>query len=102
MSFSYWLPDILKHTHIALCFLPQEDYELAAKLTVKPAPDIVTRVFMLFRGVKENELIEWTDAIERARQDVEFWRDVVGVKLEAALDDSLFRVLEWGGMEVFG
>lgn len=99
---SYWLPSILKHSHIALRFLPQRDYEQAAKLSVKPAPDVVTRVFMLFRGVKDAELDDWSDAAARAGDSVDFWRDVVGVDLDAALDNSLFRVLEWGGMELVG
>ena len=55
---------------------------------------------MLFRGIKESELGEWNAAAGRANEDVAFWRDSVGVDVEAALDDSLFRVLEWGGMEV--
>ena len=33
-------------------------------------------------------------------EDVTFWRDVVGIDVKAAQDVSLFRVLEWGGMEV--
>jgi hypothetical protein len=31
---------------------------------------------------------------------VDWWKDVVGVDLDQALDVSLYRVLEWGGMEV--
>ncbi|VDB94114.1 unnamed protein product [Peniophora sp. CBMAI 1063] len=99
---TYWLPSILKHSYVALRFLPQEEYEQAAELTVKPTPDVVTRVFMLFRGVKESQLADWELARARASEDAAFWRDVVGVDLSAALDDTLFRVLEWGGMEVLG
>ena len=96
----YWLPSILKHRYVALRFVSQQDYERTAKLTVEPTPDVVTRVFMLFRGIKESDLGEWNAAAGRAQESVAFWRDVVGVDVEAALDDSLFRVLEWGGMEV--
>lgn len=53
--FSYWLPSLLKHQHVALRFLPQEAYEDAAPMNVSPAPDVVTRVFMLFRGVEETD-----------------------------------------------
>lgn len=54
---------------------------------------------MIFRGVSEDDE-KWTEARVRASQDVaEVWKDV-GVDAEKALDSSLFRVLEWGGMEV--
>lgn len=55
---------------------------------------------MIFRGVAEEELQGWTAANSRASEDVAHWRKVVGVDLERALDTNLFRVLEWGGMEV--
>ena len=64
---------------------------------MNPAPDVVTRVFMLFRGVAEDDVGEWKDA--RARVADVDWVDVVGVS-PAAQDTSLFRVLEWGAMEV--
>lgn len=69
-------------------------------MEVTPAPDVVTRIFMLFRGVDENTLDSWEAARERAEQSIDRWRDVVGVDVARALDASLFRVLEWGGMEV--
>ncbi|KZV67992.1 hypothetical protein PENSPDRAFT_583145, partial [Peniophora sp. CONT] len=72
------------------------------RLIIQPAPDVVTCVLMLFRGVQGSELANWSDAAERACDDVHFWRDVVRVDLNAALNDALFRVLEWGGMEVIG
>ena len=83
-----------RHQHVALRFLPQAAYERAAPMRVAPAPDVVTRVFMLFRGVSADELEGWQ---RRAPED---WRDVVGVDVERALDTTLFRALEWGGMEV--
>ncbi|VDB95548.1 unnamed protein product [Peniophora sp. CBMAI 1063] len=97
---TYWLPSILKHERVALRFVPQAEYEQAARLTVIPSPDVVTRVFMVFRGVSEREMTEWEPAVERAGEDVAFWKDVVGIDASAAQDASLFRVLEWGGMEV--
>lgn len=97
---TYWLPDLSKHQNVALRFLPQNEYEVAAPLDVSPAPDVITRVFMLFRGVEGNELEAWDAARERAGQSTDGWREVVGVNLEKALDVGLFRVLEWGGMEV--
>ncbi|EJD48454.1 hypothetical protein AURDEDRAFT_85731 [Auricularia subglabra TFB-10046 SS5] len=92
---TYWLPAILRHKQIALRFLPQEEYEPAAPLKVTPVPDIVTRVFMLFRGVDPDPpLLEWSTHLPTD------WASIIGVDTARALEPSLFRVLEWGGMEV--
>ncbi|KAJ1302339.1 hypothetical protein OPQ81_001154 [Rhizoctonia solani] len=97
---TYWLPDISKHAFIALRFLPQAEYEKAALLDVTPEPEATTRVSMLFRGVEESQLELWFEAEEMAQNDVAMWRDVVGVDIAKTRNKSLFRVLEWGGMEV--
>ncbi|SJL14727.1 uncharacterized protein ARMOST_18194 [Armillaria ostoyae] len=97
---TYWLPSILKHDFVALLFLPQVSYEHAALLDVEPKPDVVTRVFMLFKRVCEDELDEWEASLSRASENVEVWKDVVGVDCDGMKDEALFRVLEWGGMEV--
>ncbi|KAF8495735.1 hypothetical protein F5888DRAFT_1794849 [Russula emetica] len=81
---TYWLPSLLKHEYIALHFIAQSSYEKAAQMCISPTPDVVTRVFMLFR-----------------RRDVlGIWLNVVGVDAVCASDRMLFRVLEWGGMEL--
>ncbi|CCO34296.1 Polyubiquitin 9 [Rhizoctonia solani AG-1 IB] len=97
---TYWLPNLSKHKYIALKFLPQGEYEKAAPLNITPAPEVMTRVFMLFRGVEESQVEFWSDAVEMACKDSTIWRDIVGIEIEKVLDKSLFRVLEWGGMEV--
>ncbi|PBK81589.1 hypothetical protein ARMGADRAFT_1144165 [Armillaria gallica] len=97
---TYWLPSILKHEYVALHFLPQASYEHAAPLDVEPKPDIVTRVFMLFTRVCEDELVEWEGALTRAFESADIWKGIVGVDGHKANDERLFRVLEWGGMEV--
>ncbi|KAG8747576.1 hypothetical protein FRC11_012296, partial [Ceratobasidium sp. 423] len=89
---TYWLPNLSKHTHIALRFLPQDQYEASAPFQITPAPEITTRVFMLFMGVRESDLGAWVPAQE--------WSRIVGVDRAKAKDASLFRVLEWGGMEI--
>ncbi|KIJ28654.1 hypothetical protein M422DRAFT_784520 [Sphaerobolus stellatus SS14] len=97
---TYWLLSLLKHKHVALRFLPQMAYERAALLDVSPRPNIIMRVFMLFKGVNDDELeSSWNHAVQRASRDVDFWVDVVGVDIRRATDFSLFRVLERGGME---
>ncbi|KAG9079764.1 hypothetical protein FS749_008251 [Ceratobasidium sp. UAMH 11750] len=97
---TYWLPHLQRHKHVALRFLTQAEYETAAPLSITPAPDVTTRVFMLFRGVEESELGAWVEAIAESAKDPSAWRDVVGVDIEKAGNEGLFRVLEWGGMEV--
>ncbi|KAI0787401.1 ubiquitin-domain-containing protein [Fomes fomentarius] len=95
---TYWLPALSKHPFVALRFLPQSVYERAAELEVFPAPDVITRIFMLFRGVAAEEVKEWEEARERVGK-VD-WRSVVGISVGALSDMERFRVLEWGGMEV--
>ncbi|KAH8986745.1 hypothetical protein EDB92DRAFT_2020971 [Lactarius akahatsu] len=98
---TYWLPDMLKHEYVALRFVAQDVYEQAAPMRIAPAPDVVTRVFMLFRGVPVGDLGLWEAASARTHADgARLWADVVGVDAVRAADSGLFRVLEWGGMEV--
>ncbi|KAM0756464.1 hypothetical protein T439DRAFT_283262 [Meredithblackwellia eburnea MCA 4105] len=96
---TYWLPHFVRirerGQQIAFRFLPQAEYEQAAKLQISPKPDVVTRVFMVFKGVKENEWNFYTQKLE----DV-CWRSVVGVS-EHTRDSTKFRCLEWGGMEAW-
>jgi hypothetical protein len=92
---------MLKHEYIALRFIAQDAYEQAAELCITPVPDVVTRVFMLFRGVAVGDLGLWEAASARAADnEPTFWADVVGVDAARVADSRLFRVLEWGGMEV--
>jgi hypothetical protein len=98
----YWLPSLLKHEYIALRFIAQSSYEKAARMRVSPTPDVVTRVFMLFRGVRLDDVALWAPASARAAAEdsATFWSNVVGVDPVGASDLTLFRVLEWGGLEV--
>jgi hypothetical protein len=95
---TFWLPHFVRIREsgkdIAFRFLPQAEYEHAARLDVVPAPDVITRVFLLFGGVDPSDL-DWAEAYQRAG-DVN-WKQIVGVRDEA-WDSTKFRVLEWGGM----
>lgn len=104
-STRYWLPSLLKHTNIALRFLPQDAYEKAAPLDVTPKPISVTRIFMLWKGVLPEEKDNWDIAIKRTGQmSVGEWREIVGLSHFCGERDSVnidgLKVLEWGGMEV--
>ncbi|KAK7452159.1 hypothetical protein VKT23_020789 [Stygiomarasmius scandens] len=97
---TYWLPSFLKHKYVALRFINQAAYECAAPLEITPKPDVVTRVFMLFCGIPASNIEEWSSALQRSTESVQRWRKIVGVDKNKISDKSLFRVLEWGGMEV--
>lgn len=90
----------MKHSHIALRFVPQTSFDTAAPMVVTPKPDVVTRIFMVARGLNNEEAQHevWKDASLRASEPVEFWQAIVGMSLQRTLDPALFRVLEWGGM----
>ncbi|CAA7263591.1 unnamed protein product [Cyclocybe aegerita] len=101
MSFiSFWLPAMLKHKYIALRFLPQDAYERAAPLAVTPRPDVITRVYMVFQGVGDEDLASWDAARKRGTKEQGIWKYIVGVDKSRIEDKGLFRVLEWGGMEI--
>ncbi|KAH9990306.1 hypothetical protein BJV77DRAFT_1160147 [Russula vinacea] len=90
------------HEYVALRFVAQASYEKAAQMRISPAPDVVTRIFMLFHGVPTDDVNLWAPAAARASAEdgATFWTKVVGVDAVRASDRTLFRVLEWGGMEV--
>jgi hypothetical protein len=55
---------------------------------------------MLFKGIRKEHVENWANAQMQAEKDVCGWVDVVGVDPARAGDATLFRVLEWGGMEL--
>lgn len=55
---------------------------------------------MLFKGIKGSETGLWASAETKSHDDASMWRDIVGVDVNKATNGELFRVLEWGGMEV--
>ncbi|KAJ3514856.1 hypothetical protein NMY22_g14608 [Coprinellus aureogranulatus] len=80
---TYWLPAFLKHQHIALRFLPQVAYEKAAPLEVTPAPDVTVRIFMLFKGLKQEDLGgHWAAAMAAAKGDTIQWKNIVGLAFQ--------------------
>jgi len=92
----------MKYPHIALRFVPQTSFDAAAPMVVTPKPDVVTRIFMVARGLNNEEAQHesWKGAVLRASEPIEHWQAIVGVSLRRAQDATLFRVLEWGGMFV--
>ncbi|QRV96136.1 ubiquitin-like protein [Ceratobasidium sp. AG-Ba] len=88
------------HVEARTSFITQEAYAAAAPMKIDPAPNVITRVFMLFKGIEESQLGYWAPAQARATENPNIWATIVGVNLEMARDKRLFRVLEWGGMEI--
>ncbi|KAJ3514859.1 hypothetical protein NMY22_g14607 [Coprinellus aureogranulatus] len=94
---AYWLPSFLRHQHIALRFLFRASYEKAAQLDVTPAPELTARILKMFGGLNRCGIQgNWAAAVNAEKN----WRTIVGVDDRSLADDSLFRILEWGGMEV--
>ncbi|KAI0262264.1 hypothetical protein BGY98DRAFT_1050617 [Russula aff. rugulosa BPL654] len=61
-------------------------------MRISPPPDIITRVFMLFCGVRPDDVGLWVPAAARAAADdgATFWSNVVGVDAVRASDRTLF------------
>lgn len=58
-------------------------------MRASPAPDVVTRAFMLFRGVAPGDTGLWGQAAARAtaHDGATFWANVVGVDLVHPIAD---------------
>ena len=48
-------------------FVAQASYERAAQMRVSPAPDVLTRIFMLFRGVRSRDCGGRGDVLDEGR-----------------------------------
>lgn len=107
----YWMPRLLGirdgGLDVAVSFVGQAALGGAARLTVVPRPAAVARVFMLLGGVDAapggpRRWEAWRGSrlgLARALRRVD-WARRIGLDVEGMGDESRFRVLEWGGMEV--
>ncbi|KAK4686167.1 hypothetical protein P7C73_g3965, partial [Tremellales sp. Uapishka_1] len=92
-----WLPSITRHKHIAYRILNTNQLNPSSVLTIIPPPQVLLRIFILFKGIAENELKEWEQAgILHAEMGLD-WRDAVGYSGDMS-NESLFRVVEYGAM----
>ena len=64
----YWLPSLL-HEYVALHFIPQASHEKAGQMHISSAPDVVTHIFMLFRGVHSDDVGPQAHAATRATEE---------------------------------
>ncbi|TIA81027.1 hypothetical protein E3P98_02296 [Wallemia ichthyophaga] len=91
------VPHLLRYPHIAFRFLPQDFYEPAASLAIRPTPEITGRVFLLWQGVKDAG--KWKASKKREKMPIN-WAEIVGYNAAQFNKDALFRCVELGWMEV--
>lgn len=73
----FWVPRLNKDPYYFITFIPQEEFDQYAPLTIEPKPDSVIRVFFDYKGLDKKI-------------------DVKEQKLETPARDG-FSVVEWGG-----
>ncbi|TIA85649.1 hypothetical protein E3P99_03933 [Wallemia hederae] len=91
------VPHLIRYPHIAFRFLPQDFYDPAASLAIRPTPEVTGRVFLLWQGVKDAN--KWKESKKREKMPIN-WADIVGYNTAQLTTDTLFRCVELGWMEV--
>ena len=86
------------HKNIAFRFMSPSRLSSAIDLQVTLDPCVYTRLFLMFRGVSDEEMVDFAAAGEKEAINHN-WRDAVGWT-EAANDSSQFRVMEVSVLEV--
>ncbi|KAK1927856.1 hypothetical protein DB88DRAFT_479560 [Papiliotrema laurentii] len=56
-----WLPGISRHKNIAYRLLTPEQLAPTTTLHIIPAPQVLLRVFILFKGIQDGEMKDWQD-----------------------------------------
>lgn len=87
-----------QHKNIAYRFLSPQKIAAAIDITVTTDPCVFTRLFLIFRGLTDDEVGNFAGAGEKEANAVN-WRELVGW-LEDSKDPTLFRVLETSVLEV--
>jgi hypothetical protein len=86
------------HKNIAYRFLPPSKIAAAVDITVTCDPCLFTRLFLVFRGMTDDEVGIFAGAGEKEANAAN-WREVVGWS-EDSKDATMFRVLEISVLEV--
>lgn len=87
-----------QHKNIAYRFLSPSKVAAAIDISVTTEPCIFTRIFLIFRGLSDDDVGMFAGAGEKEANTVN-WRQVVGCD-ENSKDPTLFRVLETSVLEV--
>jgi hypothetical protein len=94
------MPRMQAQEFVALRFLPQSDYETTAPLSISPSPEVVIRVFMLFKGITRDAVVEWNSTTPSFYQGPEIWAAIVCPGTYLPRNSKTFSVVELGGLEV--
>lgn len=86
------------HSNIAYRFLSPSKIAAAIDITVTTDPCAFTRLFLIFRGLTDNEVVMFAGAGEK-EANTHNWREVVGWSEHSKSSDQ-FRVLETSILEV--
>jgi hypothetical protein len=88
----------IAHKNIAYRFLSPRRIASAIDISVTAESCVFTRLFLIFRGISEDDMQMFTTAGEKEANQKN-WREEVGWT-ENSKDQSLFRVLETSVLEV--
>jgi len=86
------------HKNIAYRFMSPSKIAAAVDITVTSDPCVFTRLFLIFRGLNDDEVGIFAGAGEKEANMVN-WREVVAWS-EDSKDQAMFRVLETSVLEV--
>jgi hypothetical protein len=86
------------HKNIAYRFLTPAKIAAAIDITVQVNPCTFTRLFLIWRGINDDDLGDFTTAGEK-EANVFNWREVIGWS-EHMKDPDLFRILELSIMDI--
>ena len=86
------------HRNIAYRFMSPGKIAAAIDISVTAENCVFTRLFLMFRGLSDDDLGNFAGAGEKEANTVN-WRDVVGWS-ELSKDPTQFRVLETSILEV--
>jgi hypothetical protein len=87
------------HRNIAYRFLSPRRIAAAIDISVTAEQCVFTRLFLIFRGVSDDDMGQFAGAGEKEANQMN-WREVVGWT-ENGKDPMLFRVLETSVLEVY-
>ncbi|KAG6900858.1 hypothetical protein C0993_009976 [Termitomyces sp. T159_Od127] len=87
-----------QHKNIAYRFLSQSKIASAIDIAVTTDPCVFTRLFLIFRGLTDEEVGAFAGATEKEANTVN-WREIVDWQ-EDSKDSTLFRILETSVLEV--
>ncbi|KAI0322217.1 hypothetical protein OF83DRAFT_1167742 [Amylostereum chailletii] len=90
--------DFAEHKYIAYRFLSPARIAAAIDMSVTADPCVFTRLFLIFRGLSEDDMGIFAGAGEK-EANAQNWREIVGWS-EDSKDPNLFRVLETSVLEI--